>query len=416
MKFNTKIIKKIAMLLVIVTICNFIIPNTVAVAASTSWLAKAGGNLLSVILDFFVFIGDGIMNVLQNNFISSQKVIEEAYSGELADAGNVSPGDMLKIILGVLTVVVAVCVAVASFGTLSWASVGAVVGSLKLIGGVVLFSTVGTLAIVSGTKGAISGFKGEFDLPMIRYTPYEIFSNQIPLLDVNFIKPMDSIVEEVTGGPVIKVHLDDGWAWSHENLTAEEVAISCTSGGEKKWNKRVHEEVDYQYPSDSDKRKGEWTKDDTTILEWWIEENKKYYRLTFENKNDVDNNTSYMWHLDEYTIPNETAEPELGIYNTYTLYWGSVYGKQNVNQVLWDCELTVTITGIPGSEYNVDCGNIIIDCMGSNFNYVQKQLLWGRPKNSNLGDLTRDPLEIAKDCANYFETKEIFWSDLRSEM
>lgn len=34
---------------------------------------------------------------------------------------------------------------------------------------------------------------GKIDLPMIRYTPYEIFSGKIPVMDINFISPQDDI-------------------------------------------------------------------------------------------------------------------------------------------------------------------------------------------------------------------------------
>lgn len=37
----------------------------------------------------------------------------------------------------------------------------------------------------------LDSIKGEFDIPNIAYTPYAIFSGQIPLLDINFISPVN---------------------------------------------------------------------------------------------------------------------------------------------------------------------------------------------------------------------------------
>ena len=49
----------------------------------------------------------------------------------------------------------------------------------------------GSVAIYSGNMDTIEALKGEFDLPMIAYTPYAIFSNSIPVFDINFFSPND---------------------------------------------------------------------------------------------------------------------------------------------------------------------------------------------------------------------------------
>lgn len=43
------------------------------------------------------------------------------------------------------------------------------------------------------TNDLIDDLKGEFELPTIVYTPYTIFSNKIPLFDINFFNPMESV-------------------------------------------------------------------------------------------------------------------------------------------------------------------------------------------------------------------------------
>lgn len=47
----------------------------------------------------------------------------------------------------------------------------------------------GALSVVWGAKDTAEGLSGEFDLPMIAYTPYAIFSNSIPVFDINFFSP-----------------------------------------------------------------------------------------------------------------------------------------------------------------------------------------------------------------------------------
>ena len=63
----------------------------------------------------------------------------------------------------------------------------------------------GGLVVTSAGVGAafsldsfIDDLKGEFELPTIVYTPYMIFSNKIPLFDINFFNPMDDINENIT--------------------------------------------------------------------------------------------------------------------------------------------------------------------------------------------------------------------------
>lgn len=186
---NTKIKKLIIVLLVILLLIN-IFPDNVQAAG---FLETAGGVMLDAILEFLMFLGDTVLNILQNNFISTEKIIEQAQSGEFS---RIALKDVLFIVIGVLTILVSIVIAIASWGTLSWASFAGVMTGLKFIGGVVLVSSAGLVAAVIGTSNMVETLTGKFDLPLIRFTPYEIFSNQIPVFDINFISPMDSVNEE----------------------------------------------------------------------------------------------------------------------------------------------------------------------------------------------------------------------------
>lgn len=73
-------------------------------------------------------------------------------------------------------------------GTFATAAGGALVGGVA----------IGALAIggiAYSTNELVDGIKGEFDLPTIIYTPYTIFSNKVPLFDINFFNPMSSLDE-----------------------------------------------------------------------------------------------------------------------------------------------------------------------------------------------------------------------------
>ena len=184
-------LKKIALILIIITICCFIIPKPVSASAIGSFLKAAGGVLIDEVLDLFIFLGDCILNILQENFISGQDVIIEAKSDTNKSFGDL--GDWLKLAIGIITILVGVCIAIASWGTLSGGAFAVAVAGIKIVGGVVLTVGVGGAVAVSGASDILEARLGKFDLPMIRYTPYEIFSGKIPVFDVNFIKPMESV-------------------------------------------------------------------------------------------------------------------------------------------------------------------------------------------------------------------------------
>lgn len=48
---------------------------------------------------------------------------------------------------------------------------------------------IGGVACVVATMDTAEKLQGEFGLPMIMYTPYAIFSNNIPIFDINFFSP-----------------------------------------------------------------------------------------------------------------------------------------------------------------------------------------------------------------------------------
>lgn len=206
-------IKKVLVIFVVMLLIFNIFPNK---AQALSFLKMAGGVIINAALDFLVFLGDTVLNLLQENFISTEDIIIQAKSGEYR---SVSKWDILKIIVGVLVIVASVVITVASWGSLSGAGVAGLGLGIKLVGGVIAGTVAGGIIAVNGTTGLVGTLQGKFDLPMIRYTPYEIFSNQIPMLDVNFISPMDSVTE------IQKVEAEPETETKEEDVTLDYLAF-----------------------------------------------------------------------------------------------------------------------------------------------------------------------------------------------
>ncbi len=178
-------LNKIIIIMLIIALISIIFPQKVS---AISWKTKFGGDFLQAVFKFLDFIGDTIMNLLQKNFISQQPALIEANS---TTVGNWNWATFILTIIGIIAIVVGIFI---TKGAL--ANIG-VAGITSILKGV----CVGTLWAVGGTATALVGGEtftaellGEFDIPMIEYTPYTIFSGQVPAFDINFIKPKDDIV------------------------------------------------------------------------------------------------------------------------------------------------------------------------------------------------------------------------------
>lgn len=186
MKSHIKIRDKIIFVILIITILgNFIFSRPVN--ASTSFMEKAGGTLLEPICDLLVFLGDTVLNALQKNFYINQDVVVKANSDSERDG--VSGGTILKFVGGALLIIGGVAATIASFGSFSAASIPAIAGGISAIVGAVGTTAAGTALVVWGGADTKAALSGDYDLPMIAYTPYAIFSNSIPMFDINFFSP-----------------------------------------------------------------------------------------------------------------------------------------------------------------------------------------------------------------------------------
>lgn len=179
------VFKRIVLVILVIITFNIMCPPQVE---ASTFLGAAGGAIIDTIFDFLVFLGDSVIDILQENFITPSPAIKPATAKEFS---TFDMGHFGWLICGIIFAVVGIT-AIFTGGL-----------SLPVIGGLLIPMAVGGLAttVIAGAN-LIEGLKGDFDIPTIVYTPYTIFSGQIPAFDINFINPgLDydfEVIEEKT--------------------------------------------------------------------------------------------------------------------------------------------------------------------------------------------------------------------------
>ncbi len=177
---SKKIVKKIAILILVIMCANTIIPTNSIMAKSWN---EGGGSLFQPIMDFLVFVADSVLNLLQHNFITLQDVVLPQETAAKSTG---------------------------SF-SLSWLTIG-LIGIAAVTYGIATIATGGATVILTGVGFVLAGglvatysfgelgdlMAGEFDIPYIMYNPYAIFSGEIPAFDINFISPRESKTSETS--------------------------------------------------------------------------------------------------------------------------------------------------------------------------------------------------------------------------
>ena len=157
---NKKIVQKVIIAIVIVLSFNFIIPNYSQ--------ADTGGVLLGPIVDLLSAIGDTVMSALQFFFydggfsIGETADIFSGFNQFTLPASKVRKGE----------------VQLSEYGMEPTDSPDTIIDSENFDKGWRNFLTLGWL-------------EKDYGIPVIKYTPEAIFSNEVPALDVNFINPKD---------------------------------------------------------------------------------------------------------------------------------------------------------------------------------------------------------------------------------
>lgn len=172
---NKNLFKKLIIVLLFITIFSFCMPKVSR--------ASVGGDLMDAVMDLFVGIGDGINTVL------SKMILQTDGSFIVVDTETNGVAKILGIIVAAAVIIGGIVLIAASGGAvLAVASAVFTVVKAGVVAGVVTF------AVTSYLSDATFGEK--VVLPSIRLTPYEIFTNQIPLFDVDFFSPMTDLKTE----------------------------------------------------------------------------------------------------------------------------------------------------------------------------------------------------------------------------
>lgn len=199
MKNTKRITSKILfILLVIVIISNFILDKTVQADSkekTSKAMNKIGGILLEPTCDFIIALGDIVLYTMQTSFLVEQPITVEANSDEQS---NWSWGGTAGIVLGGLGVIIGAALCATGIGAAAGAGIiGAGASAISAIG-IGAAATVGGVVVgVKGTKDLAQGLSGDYDLPFIYYTPYMIFSGNIPIFDINFFSNENTTVETI---------------------------------------------------------------------------------------------------------------------------------------------------------------------------------------------------------------------------
>lgn len=173
---NKNLFKKLIIVFLFITIFSFCMPKGVKAI-------DVGGLLLDPVMDLFVGIGDGI------NTILSKLIFQTDGSFIVVDTGSEGVGKIIGVIIAA-AVIVAGVVLIVSTGGLGATAI-AIANSIFTIMKAGVVAGIATFAVTTVYGDAIFGSK--VVLPSIRLTPYEIFSNQIPLFDVDFFSPMTDL-------------------------------------------------------------------------------------------------------------------------------------------------------------------------------------------------------------------------------
>ena len=181
---NKRLFKKLIIVLLVVMIFNFCMPRTVRADD------EIGGKLLNPIMSFIVSLGDGTMTFLQRAILDTDDSLIQV---------NSASGWWAKIIV-LFTAVAAISLIVAS------AVLGAGAAGIATVEGIAtIIKGTASAALIAGfttvtfpvTTAVLEGMLPDsFQLPLFYVTPQEIFSNKLPLLDVDFFNPMEDQVKE----------------------------------------------------------------------------------------------------------------------------------------------------------------------------------------------------------------------------
>ena len=225
---NKSLIKRILIALVFVTIFNFIVPYYSTVSFADSYTEQTekeaqlnketpGGVWLVPIKSLLNFMADSILEILQNSFVSQFPVVIPARA---KSEGEINGWLIAGIVVGGVAITIGT---IATCGLASAALAGeiALLTAIKGVAGGVMFTAATFTGVAIATKEVADEIEGEFELPLIMYSPEKIFSNEIPLFDINFINPQTQRYENIITYKPTATLVTEIKSW--DNATVEQV-------------------------------------------------------------------------------------------------------------------------------------------------------------------------------------------------
>lgn len=191
---NKILIKLIASICIFLTLINFGLPQKVFAEDDEVW----GGILIKPITKLLTSIADGIMSILHRSLLK-QEVSLITISG--ADTWWNQWG---KFVISIIIAVVVIVIAVATFwsGVSEVAAAGILAGLAKVVAASVVTGTAAVSGYYLVQKLDNDLFERDIYVPVYNFTAEEIFSNKIPLFDINFFNPMGEYMYENIKGNV----------------------------------------------------------------------------------------------------------------------------------------------------------------------------------------------------------------------
>ena len=164
---NKKVVQKVIIAILIVLSFNFIVPNYSR--------ADFGGVLMGPIIDFLAGVGDVVLSALQYWMYDGEISVGSAVGGALGAVGTlINPFDSFLLMRSSKDFESQL----AKYGMTADGDVDITIDDTQFDKG-----WLGWLPWGIADK--------DYGVPIIKYTPEAIFSNQVPALDVNFINPKD---------------------------------------------------------------------------------------------------------------------------------------------------------------------------------------------------------------------------------
>lgn len=167
---NKSVFKKLIIVFICILIFSFCVPNCVRADDGI------GGKLLNPVMSLFVSLGDGAMALLQ-------KVV---YNSDTSLINIDTSTDFWAKFIVIVTAIVIAAVAIAA---VVFTGGGAAVVALGVIKVTLVTGAITTITFPVTTSLVEGALPESFYLPLYSITPQEIFSNKIPLLDVDFFNP-----------------------------------------------------------------------------------------------------------------------------------------------------------------------------------------------------------------------------------